>query len=88
MSWAYSFASTAERAFKQLDRQARSGIIRYLEERIATSDDPTRFGKPLRGELHGYWRYRVGDYRIVCSVDRGQLLVLVVKVGHRSSIYD
>ncbi|MBI5770542.1 MAG: type II toxin-antitoxin system RelE/ParE family toxin [Verrucomicrobia bacterium] len=88
MRWAYSFSDTACDALRKLDRQARAQIVRYLDERIAQAEDPTRFGKPLRGQQHGYWRYRVGDYRIIVSIERDRLHVLVVKVGHRSTVYD
>ena len=88
MNWAYSFSDTARAVLRKLDRQAQVQIIRYLDERIAQSDDPTRFGKPLSGRLHGYWRYRVGDYRIIGHVERARFHVLVVKVGHRSTVYE
>lgn len=52
------------------------------------AEDPTRFGKPLSGGQHGYWRYRVGDFRIIARIERECLHVLVVKVGHRSTVYD
>ena len=72
----------------KLDRQAQVQIVRYLDERIAQADDPTRFGKPLSGGQHGYWRYRVGDFRIIARIERERLHVLVVRVGHRSTVYE
>jgi mRNA interferase RelE/StbE len=86
--WDYSFSETALAALRKLDRAAQAEIIRYLGKRIATAEDPTRFGKPLRGALHGYWRYRVGDYRFIATIQRAQLHVLVIKVGHRSTVYE
>ena len=88
MNWDYSFADSAREALRKLDRQAQAQIVRYLDERIAGAGDPTRFGKPLRGRQHGYWRYRVGDYRIIASIERERVQVLVVKIGHRSTVYD
>jgi mRNA interferase RelE/StbE len=88
VSWTYSFTGTARAVLRTLDRRAQVQIIRYLDERIARGDDPTLFGKPLRGRQHGYWRYRVGDYRIIACIERAQLQVLVVKVGHRSTVYE
>ncbi|MFA5057326.1 MAG: type II toxin-antitoxin system RelE/ParE family toxin [Opitutaceae bacterium] len=76
------------RELKKLDRQAQIEIVAYLDERIAGSDDPPRFGKPLRKDLKGLWRYRVGDCRIICDIRRGELVVLVIRVGHRSRIYE
>ncbi len=88
MNWDYSFADSAREALRKLDRQAQAQIVRYLDERIAGAADPTHFGKPLRGPKHGYWRYRVGDYRIIASIERQRVHVLVVKIGHRSTVYD
>jgi mRNA interferase RelE/StbE len=86
--WAYSFDERALRELQKLDRQAQKEIIAYLEKRIATKEDPRRFGKPLRAQHVGLWRYRVGDYRILCQIKNDVLLVLVVSVGHRKNVYD
>jgi mRNA interferase RelE/StbE len=73
---------------QKLDRQAQKEIVDYLEKRIATKGDPRRFGKPLRAQLVGLWRYRVMDYRILCQIKDDVLLVLVVSVGHRKNVYE
>jgi mRNA interferase RelE/StbE len=86
--WAYSFDERALRELQKLDRQAQKEIIAYLEERIATKEDPRRFGKQQRAQLVGLWRYRVGDYRILCQIKDDILLVLVMSVGHRKNVYD
>ncbi len=88
MPWAYSFDGRALRELQKLDRQAQKDIIAYLDERIATNQDPRRFGKPLRAKLTGLWRYRVRDYRIICEIKSGIMLVLVISVGHRKGVYD
>ena len=88
MRWAYSFDARALHELKKLDRQGQKDIITYLEKRIATKEDPRRFGKPLKADLTGLWRYRVRDYRILCQIKDEMLLVLVVSVGHRKNIYD
>jgi mRNA interferase RelE/StbE len=88
MPWAYRFDERALRELKKLDRQGQIEIIAYLDERIAGTGDPTRFGKPLRKDLKGLWRYRVGAYRIICDLRRGDLVVLVIRVGHRSRVYE
>ena len=87
MRWAYSFDERALKELKKLGKQAQREILKYLDERIATEEDPARFGKALRGDLAGLWRYRVGDYRLICSLREGQMLVLVLKVGHRRDVY-
>jgi mRNA interferase RelE/StbE len=86
--WAYSFDERALRELQRLDRQAQTDIIAYLDKRIATKEDPRRFGKPLRAELAGLWRYRVRDYCLLCQIKDETLLVLVVSVGHRKNVYD
>lgn len=59
-----------------------------METRIAAADDPRLFGKPLRHVLAGLWRYGIQDYRILCQIQDERLVVLVVAVGHRSSVYE
>lgn len=88
MAWAYRFSETALKELGKLDRSVQTEIIRYLDDRIATPENPERFGKPLRGDKWGSWRYRVGDYRLVCKIERSVLTVLVLHVGHRSNIYE
>lgn len=63
-------------------------ILDYMDKRIAKARDPRAFGKPLRHSKFGLWRYRVRDYRIICQLREAQLRVLVVAVGHRSTVYE
>jgi mRNA interferase RelE/StbE len=88
VSWAYRFDERALKELKKLDRQAQKEILAYLDERVAGKEDPRRFGKALHADLTGLWRYRVGDYRILCQIKDGQLLVLVISVGHRKNVYE
>ena len=87
MSWVYRFDARALKELRKLGKQTQSEIINYLDERVAGNGDPRRFGKGLRADLAGLWRYRVGDYRILCQIRDGELLILVVAVGHRRDIY-
>lgn len=87
MTWVYRFDERALKELRKLGRQAQRDIIAYLDERIASGEDPRRFGKGLKGGLAGLWRYRVGDCRILCQIRDEELLVLVVAVGHRKDIY-
>ena len=73
---------------KKLDRSTQREILDYMEDRIASADDPRQFGKPLRGSKFGLWRYRVRDYRIICQIQDDRFIVLVVAIGHRSTIYE
>jgi mRNA interferase RelE/StbE len=88
VNWVCRFSESAKRELQQLDRQGQKDILAYIEKRIATAEDPRRFGKPLRAELAGLWRYRVRDYRLLCQIKDDVLLVLVVSVGHRKNVYD
>jgi len=73
---------------RKLGAVAERTILRYLRQRIAAAEDPRRFGKPLTGDLEGLWRYRVGNYRIVASIEDDRFVVLIVIVGHRREVYD
>ena len=65
MSWAYSFEASALNELKKLGPQAAREILGFLDERVASTGDPRTFGKPLKGDLKGLWRYRVADYRLI-----------------------
>ena len=88
VSWDYNFTERAIKQLRKLGPQASRRVVDFLEERIKDGEDPRQFGKALRGDLGEFLRYRVGDYRILCQIDDGELVVLVVKVGHRSDAYD
>jgi mRNA interferase RelE/StbE len=86
--WQIEITNTAKKQLVKLDRQVQSEILRYLRERICTNEDPRRYGAPLRRELTGRWKYRVGAYRLICEIQDEKILVLVLMVGHRSKIYE
>lgn len=86
MAWLIRFDEGVERSLAKLDQQIAKRITSKLRE-IANLDDPRSVGKPLVGNLAGLWRYRVGDYRIICYIDDGELVILVVDVDHRSEVY-
>jgi mRNA interferase RelE/StbE len=86
--WRVEFDRDAARDLRKLGVQAQRLILRYLRERIATDEDPRRFGHALTRDLKGLWRYRVGDHRIVASIEDNRFVVLVVTVGHRREVYD
>ena len=87
MAWRVEWEDETVKELKKLDARAQRNIVRYLGEKIATEDDPRRFGDPLRKDLKGLWKYRIGDYRIICSIEEKSVVVLVVRVGHRRSVY-
>ena len=87
MKWVYKFDERALKELKKLGHPAQREILDYLDTRIAVDADPRRFGKGLKADLAGLWRYRVGDYRILCQIKDKELLILVVAVGHRRNVY-
>ena len=87
MSWVYRVEESALRELRSLGPSVAAEIFAYLDTRISGSIDPRQFGKPLRGPLKGFWRYRVRDYRIICRLEEGILAVVGISVGHRSSVY-
>ena len=87
MSWVYRVEESALRELRDLGPSVAAEVIAYLDARITGSVDPRQFGKPLRGTLKGFWRYRVRDYRILCRLEQGILTVVVISVGHRSKVY-
>ena len=87
MAWRIEITATARKQLSKLDQQAQVSILRYLRERVATDEDPRRFGTPLRRELTNRWKYRVGSYRLICDIQDEKVLVLVLLIGHRSRVY-
>jgi mRNA interferase RelE/StbE len=87
LAWTIEYDPRAVDDLNRLDRPVRREIVDYLENRIAPSSDPRLFGKALRHDLAGLWRYRVRDYRVVCQLRNEALTVLVVGVGHRGGVY-
>jgi mRNA interferase RelE/StbE len=87
-AWAVEFDDRARRELRKLDTKIQQAILRYLRSRIAVTEDPRRFGKPLRRNLAGLWRYRVEDYRLICRIEETRVVVLVLQVGHRREVYE
>lgn len=80
MVWTVSYTETAGKLLKQLDRQIARRLVDFMDERVAGGVDPRGLGQALTGPLLGaYWRYRVGDYRIICDIQDGERVVLVLE---------
>lgn len=88
MSWDYKIDDLALRELRDLGPSAARTVLDFLDKRVKGCADPRAFGKPLRGGLHGLWRYRVQDYRLICELNDGEFVVILVKAGHRSDVYD
>ena len=88
MAWTVEYADTALKQLKKLDRAIARSILDYMSDRVAQLEDPRALGKKLVGPKYGaYWRYRVADTRIICTIKDQQLVILVIEVGHRKNIY-
>lgn len=88
MAWTINYTETALKQLTKLDRQAARRLVDFLDERVAPHVDPRSQGKALSGPVFAsLWRYRVGDYRIVCEIQDAAVVVLVVSVGHRREVY-
>lgn len=87
MAWDIDYANSALEQLRKLDRAVARRILDYMDERIADQDDPRNSGKALTGPLGGLWRYRVGDYRVICEIQDARLRILVIRLGNRRDIY-
>ena len=87
MTWKVEWDDRARRELRSLDENVQARILRYFRERIATGENPRRFGRSLTGDKSGLWRYRVGDYRLICDINDGDDAVLVLRVAHRRGVY-
>lgn len=88
MNWDYSISERALKELRKLGHVPSKQILDFLDQRIKDAQDPRQFGKSLTGDLGEYWRYRVGDYRLLCEIKDDALIVLVVKAAHRRNVYD
>ena len=76
-----------ESSFASSTKPSRGALPIFIDERVAPGEDPRRLGKALKGPLGDLWRYRVGDYRILCDIQDGTLAVLVLQIGNRREVY-
>jgi mRNA interferase RelE/StbE len=88
LAWRVELDEAAQRDLKKLGPSTARQIARYLREKLATPESPRRFGKPLSGKLHGLWRWRAGDHRILGRIEDHVLVVFVIRIGHRKNVYD
>jgi mRNA interferase RelE/StbE len=88
MAWRIEFESAAQRELSKLEPQIARRVLVFLHERVAQLDDPRSIGEALKGSRLGeFWKYRVGDYRIIASIEDNALRILVVRVGNRREVY-
>jgi mRNA interferase RelE/StbE len=88
MPWKIEFSELADRELGKLDRQHSQRILKFLSQRVAKLEDPRSIGKALQGSRFGeLWRYRVGDFRVICKIEENKLVVVVIRIGHRREVY-
>jgi len=87
LAWTVDYTETAKKQLRKLDKQVARRILDFLDERVADAQNPRSIGKALSGPMGSFWRYRVGEYRVICDIQDGQLRVLVVQIGNRREVY-
>lgn len=88
MVWKIEFAQSAARDLRKLDPQVSQRLVSYLRDRVAPSKDPRALGQALKGdELEQFWKYRVGNFRLIAEIHDRVVRILIVRLGHRSEVY-
>ena len=88
MAWQIEFDESAKKELAKLDRKVARRLIEFLKDRVLSQKDPRSVGQALKGSTLGeFWKYRVGDFRIIASIQDERMTVLVLRVGNRSDIY-
>ncbi|MGZ8234712.1 type II toxin-antitoxin system RelE family toxin [Methylobacter tundripaludum] len=87
MAWTVKLSDDAKRDLQKLDKPLQKRITSFLLDRLQTTDNPRLTGKALQGKFSGLWRYRVGDFRLLCRIEDNELIILVIEIGHRKEIY-
>jgi mRNA interferase RelE/StbE len=86
--WIIKYTESSSKQLKKLDQQTALRVLNYMDERVAVLANPRSLGKNLKGPKMGeYWRYRVGDIRVICNIVDRQLTVLVIEIGNRREVY-
>jgi mRNA interferase RelE/StbE len=87
LRWRVELDAAAAKDLRKLGAPERQRILRFLRDRLATEHDPRRLGTALTGPFSGLWRYRVGDWRLIATIEEERITVLVLQIGHRREIY-
>ena len=87
MSFSVETTARFDREFKKLDRYTQRMIKAWIEKNLVDCTDPRAHGKGLTADRSGQWRYRIGDYRLICLIEDDKLVILALSIGHRSDIY-
>lgn len=85
--WKVYTSNRFEEVFKKLDNSVQKQLKRWITTHLINVEDPMSFGKPLVGKYRGYWRYRIGDYRLIVEIQNDKLIIIMISIGHRKEIY-
>lgn len=88
MAWRIEISKTAEKQLEKMDREVARCIAAFLRERVSALDDPRSIGEALKGsELGEFWKYRVGDWRLICELHDKRITIEVLRLGNRREVY-
>lgn len=88
MSYEVQLSDRAKKSLKQIDRYQAKFIVLWIEKNLVDCDNPRLYGKALVGDKKGYWRYRIGSYRLIAEIDDGKIRINIINVAHRREVYD
>ena len=87
MVWTIKYSEVVVKQLKKLDKAVAKRIMQFMSHKVAAQDDPTVFGKALLHDKSGLWRYRIDNYRVVCHLEKQELVILMLRIGHRKEVY-
>jgi len=87
MKYKILFDKNADKQLRKIDKTQQRIIVNWIVKNLENTNDPRAFGKALKGNLKDYWRYRVGDYRIIAEINDAEVKILIIEIGHRKDIY-
>ncbi len=88
MKYKVVFENKAEKSLKKIDHSHRKIILSWIKTNLVNCKNPRQYGKALSGDKKGYWRYRVGAYRIISRIDDDKLIIIMINISHRKDVYD
>ena len=87
MAYKFYISSEFDKQFKKLDKSVQKTINKWIQVHLINTEDPYASGKVLVGNLKGYWRYRIGSYRLLAKINNNELIIIAVDIDHRSTVY-
>ena len=87
MKYKILFDRNADKQLKKIDKTQQRIIVNWITKNLENTNDPRVFGKALKGNLKDYWRYRIGDYRVIAEINDDEVKILIIEIGHRKDIY-